>query len=111
MTLSWDPLAGVDSYKIVYNLSNFGWSTIEVTDTFLTLTHESFGLAYFYIRANCSESYFSPYSDLLHIELPSCPSISIEASDTTFCFGESSTLAAIGAVSYTHLTLPTNIGV
>ena len=56
VTLSWDPLAGVDSYKIVYNLPNVGWSTIEVTDTFLTLTHESFGLAYFYIRANCSES-------------------------------------------------------
>ena len=34
VTLSWDPLAGVDSYKIVYNLPNVGWSTIEVTDTF-----------------------------------------------------------------------------
>ena len=36
----------------------------------------------------------SPYSSLLYIELPSCPSISLEASATAFCFGESSTLTA-----------------
>ena len=64
-----------------------------VTDNFLTLSHNGNGLAYFYVRSNCSETYFSPYSDLLSIELPSCPSVSVDASAIAFCSGDVSTLS------------------
>ena len=94
VTLSWDALDGADSYNVVYNLPGTGWQTVTVTDNFFTLSHNGNGLAYFYIRSVCSDTYLSPYSSLLHIELPSCPSISLEASSTAFCFGESSTLTA-----------------
>ena len=67
-----------------------------VTDTFLTLSHESNGIAYFYVRSNCGSGEVSSYSDVSFIELPSCPSISISASVATFCLGESSTLTATG---------------
>ena len=85
VTLSWDALDGADSYNVVYKLPGAGWQTVAVTDNFLTLSHDGNGLAYFYVRSVCSDSYFSPYSSLLHIELPSCPSISLEASSTAFC--------------------------
>ena len=93
VTLSWDALVGADSYKVVYKLPNSGWQNVVVTDNFLTLSHDANGLAYFYVRSNCSETYFSPYSELQSIELPSCPSVSVEASAIAFCSGDVSTLS------------------
>ena len=60
----------------------------------MTLPHNGNGFAYFYIRSICGEGNVSTYSSLNSIALPSCPSISVEASTTSFCFGESSTLTA-----------------
>ena len=48
----------------------------------------------FYVRSICGSDDVSPYSSLYSIELPSCPSISLDASSIAFCFGESSTLTA-----------------
>jgi hypothetical protein len=93
VTLSWDALVGADSYKVVYKLPNSGWQNTITTDNFLTLAHNGNGLAYFYVRSNCSDDYFSPYSSLLSIDLPSCPSVSVEASSIAFCFGDVSTLS------------------
>ena len=94
MTLSWDALESADSYYVVYYLPSTGWQGETVTDTFLTLSHNGNGYAYFYVRSECGVGQVSSYSSLQFIELPSCPSISIEASVATFCFGESSTLTA-----------------
>ena len=94
VTLSWDALESADSYYVVYYLPSTGWQGETVTDTFLTLSHNGNGYAYFYVRSNCGAGQVSSYSSLQFIELPSCPSISIEASVATFCFGESSTLTA-----------------
>ena len=94
VTLSWDALDGADSYFLVYKLPGTGWQTATVTDNFLTLSHDGNGLAYFYVRSICGDDDISAYSSLYSIELPSCPSISLEASSTAFCFGESSTLTA-----------------
>ena len=85
VTLSWDALDGADSYNVVYNLPGTGWQTVTVTDNFFTLSHNGNGLAYFYVRSVCSDTYLSPYSSLQYIELPSCPSISLDASTTAFC--------------------------
>ena len=74
VTLSWDQLDGADSYKVVYKLPNSGWQNIVVTDNYLTLSHNGSGVANFYVRSNCSENYFSNYSSIQTIELPSCPS-------------------------------------
>ena len=93
VTLSWDALVGADSYKVVYKLPNSGWQNTTVTDNFLTLSHDGNGLAYFYVRSNCGEDYFSPYSSLLSIDLPTCPSVSVEASSISFCSGDVSTLS------------------
>ena len=93
VTLSWDALVGADSYKVVYKLPNSGWQNTITTDNFLTLAHDGNGLAYFYVRSNCSDDYVSPYSSLLSIDLPSCPSVSVEASSIAFCFGDVSTLS------------------
>ena len=94
VTLSWDALDGADSYFLVYKLPGTGWQTATVTDNFFTLSHDGNGLAYFYVRSICGDDDISAYSSLYSIELPSCPSISLEASATAFCFGESSTLTA-----------------
>ena len=94
VTLSWDALESADSYYVVYYLPSTGWQGETVTDTFLTLSHNGNGYAYFYVQSNCGDGQVSSYSSFSFIELPSCPSISIEASVTTFCFGESSTLTA-----------------
>ena len=93
---SWDAVQNSDSYFVVYYLPTTGWQGVTVTDTFLTLSHESNGIAYFYVRSNCGSGEVSSYSDVSFIELPSCPSISISASVATFCLGESSTLTATG---------------
>ena len=94
VTLSWDALDGADSYNVVYNLPGTGWQTVTLTDNFFTLSHNGNGLAYFYVRSICGDDDISAYSSLYSIELPSCPSISLDASATAFCFGESSTLTA-----------------
>ena len=95
VTLSWDALDGADSYNVVYKLPATGWQTATVTDNFLTLSHDGNGLAYFYVRSICGDDDdISAYSSLYSMNLPSCPSISLEASSTAFCFGESSTLTA-----------------
>ena len=64
VTLSWDNFAGADSYFLVYKLPGAGWQTTTVTDNFLTLSHNSNGLAYFYVRSNCGSGDVSPYSSL-----------------------------------------------
>ena len=96
VTLSWDALESADSYYVVYYLPSTGWQGETVTDTFLTLSHNGNGYAYFYVRSECGAGQVSSYSDVSFIELPSCPSISISASVATFCLGESSTLTATG---------------
>ena len=76
VTLSWDALESADSYYVVYYLPSTGWRET-VTDTFLTLSHNGNGYAYFYVRSECGAGQVSSYSSLQFIELPSCPSISI----------------------------------
>ena len=89
VTLSWDALLGADSYKVVYKLPNSGWQNTTVTDNFLTLSHDGNGIAYFYVRSNCSEDYVSDYSSLQSIDLPTCPtSVAIDSDGIAFCSGD-----------------------
>ena len=94
VTLSWDALSAADSYKIVYNLPGGYWQSVTVTDTFLTLSHDGNGFAYFYVRSNCGDGFISPYSNVQIIDLPSCPtSIDIESDVLSFCEGGNATLS------------------
>ena len=64
VTLSWDALESADSYYVVYYLPSTGWQGETVTDTFLTLSHNGNGYAYFYVRSECGVGQVSSYSSL-----------------------------------------------
>ena len=94
VTLSWDLLSAAESYTIVYKLPGEYWQSVTVTDTFLTLSHNGDGFAYFYVRSNCGDGFISPYSNVQIIDLPSCPtSIDIESDVVQFCAGGNATLS------------------
>ena len=57
VTLSWDALESADSLCCLL----FAWYWLAgetVTDTFLTLSHNGNGLAYFYVRSECGDGQF-----------------------------------------------------
>ena len=90
VTISWDAVLAASSYQLVYYLVETGWQSVSVTDTYYTLSHGgNGGYGYFYLRSNCGENTFSPYSDFYSIELPDCDiDLSITSLFNSICIGD-----------------------
>ena len=100
VSFTWDAISNAESYTVVYAYSGGGWSTQTVTDNQLTVNHNGYGTAYFYILTDCGNGYASAWSSLQSISIPPCNlSLDLSSTDASCVDGDGAISAAVtGAI-------------
>ncbi|MEJ6793429.1 MAG: fibronectin type III domain-containing protein, partial [Flavobacteriales bacterium] len=100
VSFTWDAISNAESYTVVYAYSGGGWSTQTVTDNELTINHNGYGTAYFYILTDCGNGYASAWSSLQSISIPPCNlSLDLSSTDASCADGDGAISAAVtGAI-------------
>ena len=96
VTFTWDAISNAESFDIVYAYSGGFWNSETVTGNTLTINHNGYGTAYFYIRTNCGSEYVSPWSSLQSISVPPCDlTLDLTSTDASCVNGDGTITASV----------------